>query len=537
LAGSQIPTVKAGMAEDTTNAGSGRAIGFLLVVLVLLVVACGSSAGGESGTDAPADADGTPKQGGTLRVGIQGSSSTETNNPIIDNTNLSDGLRRVLLYDAVTKLAPDGSLIGAASGQWEYNDDLTELRFTIKDGAQFHDGDAVTAADVAYSLRLYGEMGFGTGSIPIDWPNVTVDGDQAVAPLLRARTDVPENLAVYQIVVKDGTADFAEAPVGSGPFKLDIFDVGSGVARLVRNDDYPEPVYLDAIEIRAFEDITAMTNAFLAGELDVAMNVGGANARLAEGADDVAIVPKTGALHFPFVMRLDEAPFDNPDVRLALKLAVDRQALVDGVLQGRGAVGNDMLMPADPDYNDTLPQRERDLPRAIELLEDAGYSADDPLQLMLYSNPGRQSMVDAATLFVEQLNSSLPMIQAAVELVPAETYWSEVWLTKPFYTSWMQTFPLMGTMETSLGYSGGEYNETGMNRADFDALVEEAVAAVDPETRREALFAAQEIMWEDGGFIVWGYADEIDLTRPNVRGLPTVPGKARYALWQVWLDN
>ncbi len=519
--------------DATSRRTAWLALAVSLLLGAMVIVACGDP----DGSKLAAGGDGTPRQGGTLRVGIQGSSSTETNNPIIDNTNLSDGLRRVLLYDAVTKLTPDGGIIGAAAGSWEHSEDLFEVRFTVKEGAVFHDGDPVTPADIAYSLRLYGEMGFGTSAIPVDWPNVGVDGDEVVAPLLEPRTDVPENLAHFQVVVKDGTRDFTKAPVGSGPFKLDVFEPGSGVARLVRNDRYPESVYLDAIEIRVFEDKTAMTNAFLAGELDVAINVGGVNARLAESAEDVDIVAKTGALHFPFIMRLDMPPFDNENVRLAMKLAVDRQALVDGALQGQGSVGNDIFLPSDADYNDTLPQREQDLDRAAELLVGHGYTEENPLQITLWSSRFEQAMVDAATLFVEQLNTGLPMVDAEVELAPGDTYWSEVWLQKPFITGWMQTWPMTRVMVSSLGFSGSATNETGMNRPDFDALVAEAAAATDSDVRRGALFAAQEIMWEDGGYIVWGYADEIDLSRAYVKGLPTAPGKARYALWQVWLDR
>jgi peptide/nickel transport system substrate-binding protein len=76
-----------------------------------------------------------------------------------------------------------------------------------------------------------------------------------------------------------------------------------------------------------------------------------------------------------------------------------------------------------------------------------------------------------------------------------------------------------------------------MHRADFDALVEKAVTTTDPATRKRVLFAAQKILRDQGGYIVWGYADEIDLARSNVHGLPTAAGKARYSLWRTWLSK
>jgi len=511
---------------------------FGVLVAPTILSGCGAAGGTHRTTVAASCLDRAPEHGGTLVVGIQGSSSTETNNPFIDTTNLSDALRRVLLYDAVTKLTPSGRMVGAAAGSWAYNKGLTEVRFTVRHGERFSDGAAVTPADVAYSLRLYGKIGFGTTAIPIDWPKVRVEGDQVVAPLLKPRTDVAENLAqVSDVVVKAGTTDFTNAPLGSGPFKIDVFEPGSGVALLVRNTFYPQPVYLHAIEIRAFADPAAMTNAFLAGEIDVAINVGAVNARRVEGDKGVKIIRERGALTYPFIMRLPDPPFNNPDVRLALKLAVDRQALVNGALQGQGTVGNDLFMPSDPDYDTSLPQRERDLRRAAELLERAGYTASHPLRLTLWSSTYAPEMADAATLFVAQLDSGLPMVDAKVELAPADTYWSDVWLVKPFSTGWEQIFPLTTAIYRTLGYSGSATDETGMHRTDFDALVDEAVRTTNPALRKQALYAAQRILWADGGYIVWGYEDEIDLSRPDVCGLPTAPGIASYALSQTWLSR
>jgi peptide/nickel transport system substrate-binding protein len=502
-----------------------------------LVAAATASTACSPSTETPAAGDGSPRPGGTLRVGIQGSSSKESNNPFLDTANLSDVLRRVLLYDAVTKYEPDGRIVPSAASSWEFDGKRTEVRFNVKRGETFSDGAPVTPADVAFSLRTYGQIGFGTSEIPIDWPNVRVDGAQVVAPLLQPWTDVAESLAAFAPTVKDGTTDFAEAPIGSGPFKLDEFSPGSGVARLVPNTKYTEHVFLDAVEIRAFEDTAAMTNALVAGELDVAINVGSRNARVADGVGGVLTSRKHGALMFPFAMRLDEQPFDNPDVRLAMKLAADRQALVDGVLQGNGLVGNDLFMPGDVDYDHALPQRTRDLDLAAKLLTGAGYSAASPLQITLWSSRFDQAMADAATLFVEQLNDGLPMVDAKVELAAADTYWSDVWLKKPFYTGWLQTWPLTRVMQSTLGYSKGAYNETGMDRGDFDAFVETAITSDDPAKRKAALFGAQEIMWSDGGYIVWGYADEIDLAYSHVKGLPTAPGKARSSIWRAWLDR
>jgi peptide/nickel transport system substrate-binding protein len=505
-----------------------KALRWCALSVLIAAAALGSSAFGASTS---------PQRGGTLRVGIQGSSATETNNPFLDSTNGAVLLRRMLVYDAVTKLAPDGRVVGAAAGSWRYNRALTELRFTVRKGERFSDGTPVTPRDIAYSLRLYGKIGFGLAGIPIDWPKVTVDGNQVVAPLLQKRTDVAESLAQYSTVVKAGTKDFSEAPAGSGPFKIDILEPGSGITRLVRNPFYPRPTHLDAIDIQSFADPATETTAFLAGDLDVAIDVGGVNARRAEGAKGVKIDRKVGAVAYPFVMRVGDPPFNNPAVRLALKLAVDRPALVKDVLEGWGTVGNDLFMPSDPNYDSALPQRKRDLKRAARLLESAGYTASHPLKLTLWSTTFAPEMASAATLFVEQLNSGLPMVKAKVQMAPADTYWTDVWLNKPFYTSYLQTFPLTRVMYDTLGYSRGAYNETGMHRADFDALVKKAVTTTNPVVRKRALFAAQKILHDQGGYIVWGYADEIDLARVDVHGLPTAAGKARYSLWQAWLSK
>ncbi|GAA3167585.1 ABC transporter substrate-binding protein [Nonomuraea salmonea] len=219
-------------------------------------------------------------------------------------------------------------------------------------------------------------------------------------------------------------------------------------------------------------------------------------------------------------------------MREAIKLATDRQELLDKVFLGYGKLGNDLLTPADPSSPTGVPQRARDVARAKELLKEAGHA--DGLVLELATTTSYPGMDTAATLFAGQLGEAGITVRVTTE--PPDAYWTKVFAQSDFYTGFFGGIPFTDVARVSL-LSDSPTNETAWHRPEWDAAYDEAMAIEDETRRRKALGKLQSELREEGGYVVWGLGDGLDLTSSRVSGLPDGPGFDLAFIEQVRLDG
>lgn len=490
-----------------------------------LLTACG---GGSPGVQPS-----TTTGGGTLRVGALGRTGAITRDPHGTQSNESDYLILSLLYDTLTIPALKPNTAPRLAASWTHSDDLKTWRFELAEGATFHDGSPVTAQDAVFSLRRLRETPAGASRLPgIEARNITADGDRTVVLVSDyANAELPLLTRLTTFVVPDGTTDqdIAKAP-GTGPFKLDWYRDGN--ARLVRNDDwYGGEIHLDAIEVKIFESPQALANALLAGQLDLASNVGAVAARTAAGRADIQTVRRPNDMAMPIVMRTADGPFADPRVREALRLAVDREAMVQQVLSGYGSVANDVLGTGDPAYDRSLPQRTRDLDKARRLLQEAGFDTSRTYELL--TTEDISGLAESATLFATQAREAGVDIKVVKQ--ESATFWDKTWLHGDLYTTYWGTNDSVVFFASKTMVSGSGQNETGWKDPEFDAAYQKAIGTADPAERAELLRELQKIEYERSGYLLWGMADGIDLARSAVQGLPTLPGYGRVQLEKAWL--
>lgn len=490
-----------------------------------LLTACG---GGSPGVQPS-----TTTGGGTLRVGALGRTGAITRDPHGTQSNESDYLILSLLYDTLTIPALKPNTAPRLAASWTHSDDLKTWRFELAEGATFHDGSPVTAQDAVFSLRRLRETPAGASRLPgIEARNITADGDRTVVLVSDyANAELPLLTRLTTFVVPDGTTDqdIAKAP-GTGPFKLDWYRDGN--ARLVRNDDwYGGEIHLDAIEVKIFESPQALANALLAGQLDLASNVGAVAARTAAGRADIQTVRRPNDMAMPIVMRTADGPFADPRVREALRLAVDREAMVRQVLSGYGSVANDVLGTGDPAYDHSLPQRTRDLDKARRLLQEAGFDTSKTYELL--TTEDISGLAESATLFATQAREAGVDIKVVKQ--ESATFWDKTWLHGDLYTTYWGTNDSVVFFASKTMVSGSGQNETGWKDPEFDAAYQKAIGTADPAGRAELLRELQKIEYERSGYLLWGMADGIDLARSAVQGLPTLPGYGRVQLEKAWL--
>jgi peptide/nickel transport system substrate-binding protein len=198
-------------------------------------------------------------------------------------------------------------------------------------------------------------------------------------------------------------------------------------------------------------------------------------------------------------MRTDTGPFDNLDVRLALKYAIDRQEILDKVLGGVGALGNDQpISSAYRYYNPDIPQRMYDPDKAKFHLKQAGMTnLRVPLSV---ADVAFQGAVDAGTLYREHAMKA--GIEIDVVREANDGYWSDVWLKKPWYAIvWFGRGTVDWTF--SLTYAAGAaWNDTFWEHERFNKLLLEARAELDQERRRGMYYEMQQILHDDGGAVI-----------------------------------
>ncbi|WP_060892956.1 ABC transporter substrate-binding protein [Streptomyces europaeiscabiei] len=499
----------------------------------VMLTACGGD--DEAPTGSATGDPATPRKGGTLRVGALGRAGAITRDPHGSQANESDYLIISLLYDTLTIPGTKPNTEPRLAASWKPSEDLKTWRFTLAKGAKFHDGTPVTAEDVVFSLKRLRATPSGASRLPgIQEKNITAEGtDTVVIVSDYANAELPLLVRLTTFVIPKGTTDkdMAKAP-GTGPFKLDWFRGGN--ARLVRNDDwYGGEVHLDAIEVKIFESPQAMASALLAGQIDLASNVGAVAARTAESRKDIQAVRRPNDMAMPIVMRTADGPFADPGVREALRLAVDREAMVKQVLSGYGTVANDVLGTGDPAYDKSLPQRTRDLTKAKALLKEAKFDTSKTYEL--YTTEDISGLAESATLFATQVREA--GVKVKVVKQESATFWDKTWLKGDLYTTYWGTNDSVVFFASKTMVSDSGTNEAGWKNDDFDAAYEKAIGIPDASERTRLLKELQKIEYDSSGYLLWGMADGIDLAGAKVRGLPTLPGYGRVQLEGAWLAS
>ena len=488
------------------------------------------------GIVSPLVAQETPKRGGRLRVGMVGGGTSETLDP---NRSLNeiDIARTHVLFDQLTDIGPGGEIVNVLAEEFSPNADGSVWKIRVRSGVTFHDGSPLRAQDVAYSFRYIldpetksqgaKELTFlqPQNVRAVDDTTVELELDQPIVML----PVVLSSRAIYMF--KEGTKDF-EQPIGTGAFKFEKWTRAER-SLFSRHDGYwrnGRP-HLDELEIIAIDDASARVNALAAGQIDALAHLDPKLAKVVEANPNLETLNKPSGVYTCQYMFVDVPPFDDPMVREAMRLLVDRQQIVDNALLGFGRVGNDLSNWFDTDYAGELPQRAHDPEKARDLLKKAGH---DNLSISLATSDVAVGMVDSSTLIAEQAKQA--GVTVNIDKAPADQYWSTHYLQTPFGCTHWGYRPLDSQIAQGMN-SNAPFNETHWMREDFDKLTNEARKTLDEGKRRELWVAAQTMLWEEGGYIIWGFLDNLDAHANKVKGLEgsVVRPLGWYAFEDVWL--
>jgi peptide/nickel transport system substrate-binding protein len=501
------------------------------------VIGAGPLLAGCSAQPAPGAESGSPRRGGRLRVGIVGGSakdSLDAHGPVTH----PDEARVIQLYDTLATYDTDFGIKLVLAEEIEPSTDAKVWTIRLRDGLEFHNGKDVTAQDVEYTLQRIldpkSPKAGAAGLASVDLKGIKVLDPRTLRLTLKAPDAVLlDQFAQYLNGIVPVDYD-PKRPVGAGPFKFSSFEPGQQSV-FARHPNYwrDEGPYVDEVVIIDFPDDTARVNALLGGQVDAIDQLPLSQIDVVKRNSGLKVLEsKTGAW-LPFTMRVDRPPFDDVRVRQAFRLMVDREQMVKQVLSGHGTVGNDLYSPYDECFATDLPQRKQNIGEAKKLLRAAG---KEGLTVELVTSPVAAGLVEAAQVFANQAKAA--GVTVKVRKVESGEFYGDNYLKWDFAQDfWFTRSYLPQTGAGSLPSS--PYNETHWADKKFSALITEARATVEQSKRCQLLHQAQEIEYEKGGHIIWGFPNQVDAHSSKVSGFTEDVGGiplTSYGFRKAWLS-
>lgn len=480
-----------------------------------------------------------PMRGGTLRMAT---ANLDTSDPHRHVGSI--GLQQVYV-ETLTSIADDGSVIPFLAESFDVSDDGLEYTFRIRDGVRFHNGREMTAEDVlANFARVRDEVEGGWLASAMRYVQ-DMEVSDANTFIVRLEAPYAPFLALISelwIVApeSDGWDGTIVTPIGTGPFTF-----GDWVPQVTftgyRHDEYWREgmPYVDAIEfdVRLEPDYSL---ALRAGDLHIARIP---TDRISVIENDPALSLRefkdTSWYFLSFNNRDPRPPFDNPRVREAVSWALDKAALMDFVAPGRGIVTNQMTAPGNFYHDDALHDRDqhvvRDLDRAREILAEEGV---DPAERPLLAVSWQHDWIQVALQMVAELGFEIEHI--ALDDVGAQqrlrTY---DWDLAPFSSGPRADIFLRYVRMMSDGPNVGLWG--GVQDPEFDRIVEDAIATVDDDERRDLYLQAWDRVMEHYYTVVIGHQAGVLGVREEVQGFDAgftwSPNRADGGVAYVWLSN
>lgn len=454
-----------------------------------------------------------PKRGGSARFGMAHGSTTDS----LDPATWPDTFMQVAVGGAcsnqLTEINAKGDIVGDLAESFEPADDTKTWVFKLPKGATFHNGKDVTADDVVASIRHHmGEASESAAkSLLTSITDIKADGPTTVIFTLDgASADFPYVTSDYHLPIMpavDGKADW-QSGVRTGPYVLDKFEPGVRSTGK-RNENYHKSgqPYFDDVEFLALTDLTARTNALTTGEVHWMGRCDLKTLNLLERNPDIAITEVTGYGHYVLPMNVTMAPFDNVDVRKALKFAINRQEIVEKIFLGHATAGNDNPIAPTIKYAiNPEPIYSYDPDKAKFHLKQAGLST---LKVDLSAaDAAFAGAVDAAVLIKE--HAAKAGIDVNVIREPNDGYWGNVWLKKGWCASYWSGRPTQDWMFSTAYAKGAAWNETFWDNERFNELLLSARGETDSATRQTLYSEMQQLVHDEGGVVVLVFNNFVD---------------------------
>ena len=488
-----------------------------------------------------------PNYGGILRVGMQTdpvgldphvTNATATRN-MLENT-----------YDTLVMFNENLEIIPGLAESWEASDDGLVWTFNLRDGVTFHNGDALKASDVVFSINRIKDPEIASPRADdfalieaIEAPDdstVVITLSEAFSPLL-SKLALSLNVIVSEAVAMANGNDLNETVIGTSAFKFVEYIPQTRMV-LEKHEGYwgtdadgNQLPYLDGITFTFYPEPTARTTAVQTGNVDWIEYVPAPDVEILQADPNVEVVGGLATNFRSIYFNTTEGPLSDKLVRQAISYAVDEQAVVDVALFGTGGIPADgTTIPSSAFYGiDSSPYIGRDVEKAQELLAEAGYA--DGFEFDMYVT----STYDFLRTPAEIIQANLADIGVSMNVVAED--WS-VYLPK--FTAGDFTATIIGSsgLADPDDYLYGDFhsessgNYIGFSNAEIDDLLVQGRRASDPEERKAIYAQAQELLLEEAPHVFLFHSAQYEAHRTNVEGFKHYQNTGYLSFRETWLE-
>jgi peptide/nickel transport system substrate-binding protein len=504
------------------------------------------------------------KYGGTMKIQLfdnPPSGSIHEEGTVSTNMPFMAVFNNLVMYDQHQPKNSLDTIVPDLATSWAWNEDKSKLTFKLRSGAKWHDGKPFTAQDVKCTFDLVrgiGDMKFRKNPRELWWNNVDTvvpNGEQEVTfNLKRPQPAFIALLAsgyapIYSCHVPQNV--MRTKPIGTGPFKVAEINPNQHI-RLVKNPDYWKKgrPYLDAIEYTVMPSRSTRMLAFIAGEHDMTFPTDVTvplMKDIREKAPHTQCTLRTTNVSNNLVVNRDAPPFDNPDLRRALALSIDRKAFIDILSEGHSVVGGTMLPPPYGNwgllpedlakivgYGDVAKNREE----ARAIMRKLGYGPDKRLKIKVATRD-IAAFRDPSVIFIDQIKD----IYIDGELEPIET--------AVFYSRMFKKDYMVGINQTGSGVDdpdqhfyenyacGSQRNYSAYCNPEMEKLFAQQSSEPDQEKRRKLVWEIDRKLQEDVARPIIAHNMTAGCWQPHVKGL-TMMVNSIYNGWRfedLWTDK
>ncbi|MFZ0386119.1 MAG: ABC transporter substrate-binding protein [Solirubrobacteraceae bacterium] len=507
----------------------GAVIGMSGTLVGAALSACGSANSSNASSASSSGAAGATK-GGTLRLACQAPSAAV--NPI----TIADLGGSTMLTQTGDYLTFDNSMTRQLqpmlATSWSHNSDGSVWTFKLRRGVKFHNGQPMSADDVVYTCQQQADPKNASSALStfsgVLKPEgvVKVDSETVAFHLEGPNGNFPYIISSdnYNLIIVPKGTDFAkwqQTFIGTGPFKLQKYTQNQG-AQFVANPDYwAGPPHLAGTAFQFYGGQPPQILALQGGQVDVVAQFTAQGAEGLLNNSNYDIIKVKSASHRELSMRNDMAPFNDPRVRQAIALTLDRPAMVQALLQGSGQVGNDSpFAPKFASTNTSVPQRVEDLAKAKALLTAAGH----PDGFSTTLTAGEQEEIPQLAQVIAQAASKIGVkMSLKVETLTAyygkSTYGNSDWLDAVVSLVEYGDRGVPNVFLESALESSGPWNAAHFKNPTFDKLVSQYVAAVDLQTQRTIAGKIETLLLAETPLVIPYFTDILAATTKRVHGV------------------
>jgi peptide/nickel transport system substrate-binding protein len=504
------------------------------------------------------------KAGGVLKIYNGDSPASmsilEESTPVA-TTPMMGVFNNLVVFDQHAKQNSLAAIVPDLATSWSWNEDGTALTFPLRQGVKWHDGKPFTARDVQCTWDLVTEKSSDKLRVnprKSDYRNldrVTTNGDDEVTfHLKRPQPAFLMLLAgalspIYPCHVPP--AQMRQHPIGTGPFKFVEFKPNQSI-KVTRNPDYWKPgrPYLDGIEYTIIRDPSTAALAFTSGKVDMTFPYNLTVTRLKDVQSQMPqavceLVPDP--INRQLIVNRDKPPFDNPDLRRAMALSLDRKAFIDIIGEGQGDIGGALqaapggLWGMPPDLLKELPGYDPDVAKsrteARQIMQKLGYGPDNRLSVKV-STRDLPIYRDPAVILIDQLKEIY--IDGELELIDTTRYFPKI-MRKDFIVG--LNLQVSGpdpdpTLDLFYG-CGSSLNWDGYCNPEVDKLIEQQSSEADEGRRKQLVWAIERKLAEDGARPIIFYSRRGTCWQPQVKGLIIMVNSIfnGWRMEDVWLDR